>query len=833
VAASAVSVRHRLLGHRLLGVVLLLGLAVADAAAQSATAPAAAAPPEAILQDLKALRECGRVLYVAAHPDDENTQLITYLARGRGYRTAYLSLTRGDGGQNVIGPEFGDALGLIRTHELLTARRLDSGQQFFSRALDFGFSKDYRETLKFWDQPQVVADIVRIIRTFRPDVIVTRFSPEPGGTHGHHTASARLAVEAFALAADPNAYPQQLAGLAPWRPKRVVQNGRGGGGVSIDVSGTDSVLGQTYARIASRSRGMHKSQGFGDNGGGNDRGPRLESFQHLAGEPATKDLLDDVDTTWARFPDGAAVVPQIDQLIATFNPADPVASVPLLLDLRKAIAALPADPVIDEKRRQLDGILQACVGLSVITTIPQSQFVAGERLPLRHTVSVRSNVPVRWVGVRYPSLAADIKQSIDLRSGQPATQDSMLTLPLNTPITQPYWLRETGTSGMSQVSDPNLIGRPINPPAVPVEFVFDIGGQTVAIPDEPITASTATDPDQAARLEVIPPVSLEPVTDVRLFQPGGRKSVEIVVIAARAGVAGQVVLPAPQGWTVEPSMQPFRLTNAGDRAKVSFTVTAPAQASTATLAPVAEISGTAFGTRRVEIRYAHLPPLLLQPAAQVKAVSVDLKTAGRRVGYLPGAGDSVAESLGEMGFSVTQLAGADLTAERLSDLDAVVIGVRAFNVRTDLVGGMPALFAFVENGGNVIVQYNRPDGLRTNALAPFPLKLSRDRVTDETSVVTLLAPDHPVLNTPNKITAADFDGWVQERGIYYPNEWDDRFTAILASGDAGEAPLKGGLLIARHGKGYFVYTGLAWFRQLPAGVPGAYRLFANMVSLGQ
>lgn len=836
------ALRHRYTIGQVALVILALaplygpGARIAKAAAE-APPPPAGQPGAAILQDLRRFRELGSVLYVAAHPDDENTQLLTYLARGRGCRTAYLSLTRGDGGQNVLGGEFGSELGLIRTQELLAARRLDGGRQFFTRAMDFGFSKDYRETLNIWDHQQVLADIVRVIRTFRPDVMITRFSTQPGGTHGHHTASAVLALEAYKLAGDPQAFQDQLADLQPWQPKRILQNG--GGGLQLDISGVDPVLGESFAAIAGRSRSMHKSQGFGNFGGGRGGGARPESFTLLAGDPATKDILDGVDTTWNRVPGGADVGTLADAVIAKFDPNDAAASVPALLNVRARLAPLPADIVVNEKRRDLDRIIQECTGLSVETAVPQAEVVPGEALKLRHTATVRSAVPVRWVAVRYPVTGAQVAVGAALQPGQAATRDAVQTLPANTPLSQPYWLRQEPTAGMFRVEDSKLIGRPENPPAFPVQEVFEIGGQTLTVPDEPVQiAADAAKPDAGdalpgRRLEVIPPVSLHQATDVRLFAPGAARPVTVEVHAARANTAGSLALDAPAGWKVTPAAQPFRLAAVGDRATLTFTVTAPAAATKAAITARAVVNGARFDSDRVEIRYPHIPPLLLQPKAQVKAVALDLAIRGSQVGYLPGAGDSVAEALEQMGYTVTRLTGADLTAEKLRRFDAVVIGVRAFNVRTDLADGLPALFAYVEGGGNVVVQYNRPEGLKTNKLAPFDLTLSGQRVTDEHAPVTFLAPDHPALNTPNKITAADFDGWVQERGIYYPTQWDEHFTALLASGDPGEEPLKGGLLVAHSGRGYYVYTGLVFFRQLPAGVPGAYRLFANLVSLGK
>ena len=807
-----------------------------------ATAAEAAEPPPAaaLLQQLQSFREMGSVLYIAAHPDDENTLLIAYLAHGRNYRTAYLSVTRGDGGQNVLGPEFGEELGVARTQELLAARRLDGGRQFFTRAIDFGFSKDYRETLNIWDKQQVLSDVVRVIRTFRPDVLITRFSPQPGNTHGHHTASAVLALEAFKLAGDPKAFPEQLDKLTPWQPRRILVNGRGGGtnagGVQIEIDGNDPVLGISFAELAARSRAMHKTQGLGNfGGGGGGGGPRSESFQLLDGEPATNDIVDGIDTSWARVPGGADIGKLADEVIAKFNPENPSASVPALLELRNQLTALPTtDPLVVEKRAQLDRILQACLGLEVETVIPQAEVVPGESLKMHHSAIMRSSVPVRWLGVRYPVIASGITNAMELRPNQPASRDSVQTLPASTPLSQPYWLREEGTPGMFRVDDPTLIGRPENPPVFPVEQVFEVGGQALVVPDEPMQVTTNSAKGQIRRrLDVIPPVSLGFGSEVALFSPGASHPVEVEVTAYRASAAGTVQLEAPTGWKVAPAKQSFHLAAIGDHARFKFTVTAPAQSTTAKIIASAKIGGVRYCNQRVEINYPHIPLQLLQPPASLKAVSLNLAIRGHKVGYLPGAGDSVADSLKQMGYTVTMLTDADLTPERLHGLDAVVIGVRAFNVRHDLATNLPGLFAYVEAGGTVVAQYNRPENSRTLKLAPYDLRLSGDRVTDETAPVTFLAPDNPALNTPNKITNADFAGWVQERGIYFPNQWDEHFTPILACGDPGEAPLKGGLLVAQYGKGYFVYTGLVFFRELPAGVPGAYRLFANLVSLGK
>jgi LmbE family N-acetylglucosaminyl deacetylase len=798
-------------------------------------------PAPEILRQLHSFREMGSVLYIAAHPDDENTELIAYFARGRNYRTGYLSLTRGDGGQNVLGPEFGNQIGVIRTQELLAARRIDGGRQFFSRAVDFGFSKDYRETLRIWDRQQVLSDMVRVIRQFRPDVLITRFSPIPGRTHGHHTASTVLALEAFKLAGDPEAFPEQQ--LKPWQPKRILWNVSiyqqddiaGTQQVRIGVGGNDPVSGELFTDIAGRSRSMHKTQGFGNFTIPSRSGPRFETFQLLDGAPMTNDVLDGVDTTWNRVSGGAKIGQLADQIIAQFDSQNPAASVPELLNLRDELAALPVDDsVVAEKRAQLDRLLQACLGLEVQTIISQAEVVPGEMMKLHHSVVVHSSIPVRWVAVRYPGSKHQIDQEIELLANQSRSLDSTQTLPVDTPLSQPYWLREEGTEGMFRVDDPSLIGRPENPPAFPIEHVFEINGQTLVIPDEAVQITTnSVNGEVRRRMEVIPPISLDFASDIALIAPGTSHSVEVEMVASRADLTGILRLEAPQGWGVSPAKQSFHLATVGERARLKFSITAPPQSATARIIADAEIGGMRYRRQRVEINYPHIPPQLLQPLASLKADSLQLATRGHTVGYLPGAGDSVAENLKQMGYSVQVLDDTNLAPEQLRGLDAIVIGVRAFNVRNNVSSELPVLFAYVENGGTIIAQYNRPDGLKTTKLAPFELHLSGDRVTDENATATFLTPVHPVLNTPNKITSADFDGWVQERGIYFPNQWDDHFTPILAFNDPGESPLKGGLLVAQYGKGYFVYTGLVFFRELPAGVPGAFRLFANLIALGK
>ena len=801
--------------------------------------------PAAIRQDLRSFGTTGTVLHIGAHPDDENTQLITYLSLGRGYRAAYLSLTRGDGGQNELGRDFDEKLGVARTQELLAARRFDHGRQFFTRAIDFGFSKTPEETLRFWDRDAVLGDVVRIIRQFRPDVIVTRFPIPPGsGGHGHHTASAILAVEAFRLAGDPAAYPEQLAqGLTVWSPRRVVWNSFSFGGagpnglngpvVQLDIAGTDPVSGETFGTIANKSRGMHKTQGLGGFSGRAATGPNLQNFMLLAGTgPFTSDLMDGVDTTWARYPGGTEIDRLAAAALAGFKADDPAASLPALLDLHHKLAALPLDPLVADKRAQLDRIIQSCLGLEVETTVDRPEIVPGEKLRVTTTVRITRADGKAITHVNAPGGTSA------LQPGQPDVHTVETVTPATLPLTQPYWLREDPVAGLARVSDPKLIGRPESPPTLSLRHEFAVEGERIYVDDEPVFVTRDSQGEHRRRLDVIPPVSLSLGSEIYLVSPGATKAVSVEVTAARAHTRGVLRLDLPAGWSAAPGSQEFRLPGVGDKARVTFNVTAAAGPSAGRLTAIAQVDGHDFSNQRYEVRYDHIPVQLLQPPARARLASFALATKGLTIGYLPGAGDYVAECLGQMGYVVHRLAGADLTPEKLQGLDAVVIGVRAFNERTDLKDAFPGLLAWVEAGGTVIAQYNRPNGLKTEQLGPYPLSIEGPapalRVTDETAPVTLLAPDHAALNTPNRIAPADFDGWVQERGAYFPSKWDEaRYTALLGMSDPGEAQLRSSILVAKHGRGHYVYTGIGFFRQLPAGVPGAYRLFANLLSLGK
>ena len=817
----------------------------------SRTASVADAPPlfpEAksggeIQLALQKLNVLGRVLYIAAHPDDENTNLMAFWANGSLYETAYLSITRGDGGQNLIGPELRERLGVIRTEELLAARRLDHAQQFFSRAVDFGFSKTAEETLRIWDHEKILSDVVWVIRKFRPDVVVTRFSPEDHLTHGHHTASAILAQEAFAAASDPNRFPEQLAFVKPWRPTRLVWNTSPffftnrnlpfdpTGLTILEAGGYNPLLGKAYTEIAAASVSMHKSQGVGRPP---LRGARKEYFKLLEGEPMTSALFGGVDTNWSRVANSEPVAAKIRQIISDFHPADPAASVAELLELRQALSELKDGDWVPEKKAELDQIIAACLGLHVEASTTNATITPGQTADIKLEAINRCNIPVTLQEVRFLLSGDSTRIDEALPPNELVAKNVSCMVPQNTPYSQPYWLRQLGTLGMFAVDDQKLIGLPENPPHLPIEITLQVSGHELRYVVD--TRYRTVDPvagELRQSLVIAPPVFTDFANPVLMFATNQPKSVSVRVIASTRPVKGQLKLTAPDGWHVDPAAVQIDLKGANAETVAAFTVKPPEQDSEGILRAIASIEGREYSFGHVRISYPHIGVHILMPRAEVTVVRADIRKKGERIGYIPGAGDDVPESLQQIGYTVKMLSDADITAKNLAQFSAVVLGIRACNTDDRISTWLPELFTYVKNGGVAIAQYNTTADLKTKEMAPYPLEISRDRVTDENAEVRILVPNHPLVTTPNKITSKDFDGWVQERGLYFPDKWDAAWTPILSCNDPNEKPLDGGLLVAKSGKGFFIYTSYSWFRQLPAGVPGAYRLFANMVSLGK
>jgi len=822
--------------------IALLGFVMSQSLLTEAAPPTLPKPMNAaeIQLGLQKLNVLGRVLYVAAHPDDENTNLMALWSNGSLYDTAYLSLTRGDGGQNLLGPELQERLGVIRTRELLAARQIDHARQFFTRAVDFGFSKSADEALRLWDRDKILSDVVWVIRKFRPDVIVTRFSPEDNLTHGHHTASAILAQEAFKAAADPKRFPEQLAWVKPWQATRLVWNTSpfffqnrnqpfDPTGLSIlEAGGFAPLLGKSFTEIAAASLSMHKSQGVGSPP---RRGERKEYFKLLAGPPMTNGLFDGVDTTWKRVPNATDIGNQVQQLIANFSPANPAASVPKLLELRKALAAVDNDWAVS-KRAEVDGLIASCAALYMESSTALAAVSPGQLLPIKFDAINRSSVRIKLISVHAPVSGETLRINAPLARDQFLTKDLGPTLPANMVYSQPYWLRKTPTIGTFIVDDQQLIGLAENPPAFPIEATLDIAGQEIRYLID--TFFRRVDPiagEVHELLAVAPPVFANLPSSPFVFPDEKARPIALEITSSTAAVQGSARLDAPAGWQVTPKSVPVDLKVPNEKMFAEFSVTPPGRAGDGTLSAVVSTGGKEFSFSREQIAYPHIGVHILMPAAEARVVRAEIRKTGQQIGYLPGAGDEIPQCLQQIGYSVKVFEPGDVTPENLARFDAVVLGIRAYNTQNRIADLQPKLLDYVQAGGVVVAQYNTTAELKTKDIGPYPLEISRDRVTDETAEVRILAPDHPVLNTPNKIAAEDFKGWVQERGLYFPNKWDPRWTAILSSNDPGEKPRDGGLLVAKAGKGYFVYTGYSWFRQLPAGVPGAYRLFANLVSL--
>ncbi len=807
----------------------------------------------AILRGLDRLAVVGNVLYVAAHPDDENTRLLSYLVGERRLRTAYLSLTRGDGGQNLIGPEQGPLLGLIRTQELLAARRVDGAEQWFTRARDFGYSKTPSETLAIWDRDKILADVVLAIRRFRPDVILTRFSPGPSDTHGHHTSSAILAQEAFVRAADPSYEPEQVKTYGTWRAARIYWNRSTWGRTSadelaglpkIDIGGYDPVLGASYGEIAADSRSMHKSQGFG---AAPSRSQSFEYFSPLlpdkwvtppAASATVPGPLDGLDFSWGRVAGSARLRQLIDELRQSFDPRSPAASLPKLLAVREELARLPEGPYKAPKRAEVDDLIAACAGLWSEAIAAEPTVSPGRSVALRVAALNRSGVPLRLVRLRLPT-GAEVPLDRELPQGKLVETEKTLTVPREQPVSAPYWLTEPPQPGLYPASDPTLIGLPESPPAWAVELHFAVGPTGAPLVRRLPVLHKWTDPVAGERhrsLEITPLLMANAEAPVLMFGDAGAKSLRVRLRAGADGVAGTLQLELPPGFSAQPSSQPFALEKKGGEKELLFSLQPPkATSGGGTLRIVAEVEGGRSSLGIQHIDYPHIPIQTLYPRAEVKLARFELKKTRSRIGYIPGAGDEVAAALRQVGYEVTILdnEGLEGLQPNTSRFQAIVVGVRAYNTNPRLASFHPRLMEYVAAGGVLLAQYNTNNFLSklSAPIGPYPFAISHDRVTDESAAISI-APTHPLWQRPNRLSEADLVGWVQERGLYFAGTWDARYEAPLSMNDPGEPAKSGSLLLARHGRGVFIYTGLAFFRQLPAGVPGAYRLFANLLDYG-
>ncbi|TRX51293.1 PIG-L family deacetylase [Fulvivirga sp. M361] len=816
-------------------VALLALFAFSETKAQRPSKPDAAH----ILLKLKKLNFLGTALYVAAHPDDENTRLIAYLANGRLARTAYLSLTRGDGGQNLVGPEIREGLGVIRTQELLAARRMDGGQQFFSRANDFGYSKSTEETQKIWNREEVLSDVVWVFRKFKPDVIITRFPPDSRAGHGHHTTSAIFAEEAFKLAGDPDKYPDQLKHVDTWKPKRLYTNtgrwwnpdmtGDEPGVLTVDVGQYNALLGESYTEIAARSRSQHKSQGFGSTG---SRGESKEFLEFRVGNQAKKDLFEGIDTSWKKVKGGGDIEKAVLSAIDQYDPSNPAAIVPLLLTIKEKITTLQDGHWKAIKLQEVDVLLKDVMGLYLEVTANDHTAAPGEKIVLNVEAINRSSNGIKLKSIHFADLADSTVNTLLANNVRMQFKKEVI-IPESFTDSQPYWLKEKGSLGMYRVEELALRGTPENTPALMTTFEMDIYGNAITF-QVPVVYkwNDPVDGELYRPFNITPPVFVNIDDLVYIFPSEEAKEVVLKVKSGKEKLAGELYLQLPSGWKCTPARHEVQLERKGEEKKYSFSVFPPSQQSTGDLKAVVSLEGQTYDNSLQVVEYDHIPTQMLLPKATTRLVKIDIERKGDLVGYIQGAGDAVPAALREIGYEVWEMSEEDITPENLEKLDAVILGIRALNTNDRISFYMDDLLAYVKKGGTMITQYNTSRRLKTDNFAPYPLKLSRARVAEEDATIRILNPEHPVMNEPNKITQKDFDGWVQERGLYFPGEWDERYEAILSSNDTGEDARDGGLLVTKYGEGYYIYSGYSWFRELPAGVPGAFRLFVNMVSLG-
>jgi len=802
-----------------------------------------------IYEKIQKLNFLGTALYVAAHPDDENTRLIAYLSNHVKARTAYLSLTRGDGGQNLIGPEIRELLGVIRTQELLAARGVDGGEQRFSRANDFGYSKHPKETFEIWDKDKVLSDVVWAIRTLKPDVIINRFNHRtPGTTHGHHTASAMLSVEAFDLAGDRNKYSDQLEYTNVWQPKRLFFNTswwfygsqerfeketKGNPKfMSMDVGVYYPMKGLSNNEIASIASSQHLCQGFGRL---TTRGSQPEYVEFLKGdEPKDKnDLFAGINTTWNRVSGGGEIGDILYEVERNFDFVNPSKHLPALMQAYKKIQLLRDAHWREIKLKQITEVIQACAGLYLEASATSSSAVPNSEIELNMEVLTRNsdvNIVLESMSFKTDKMLTVVKDALLEDNKRERFKQN---IQLNDLVySDPYWLKKDWSLGMYKVQDQGLIGNPETPRFVKVFFNLNIDEQNISIEKDVIYRYSKRDKGELYEpFEILPRATTKLKEKVMLFSDNQSKTVAVSVRSGANNVKGSLSLEVPTGWSVSPKFKEVSIQQKGDEQWYEFTVTPSENESEGKLKALVTINGKKYNKELVEINYNHIPKQSVLLNSEAKVVRLNIRKAGNFIGYIKGAGDAVPESLEQIGYKVKMIKPEEINEENLKQFDAVVVGIRAYNTVAELKYKQKFLLEYVKNGGNMIVQYNT--SRRVDVAAPYQLKLSRDRVTDENAKVTVLAKDHSVMNFPNQISEKDFDGWVQERGLYFPSSWGPEYTPVLSMYDAGETPKKGSLLVAKYGKGNYIYTGLSFFRELPAGVPGAYKLFANLLSIGK
>ena len=789
---------------------------------------------------LKKLNILGSVLYIAAHPDDENTEFLTYCSYEKLLRTGYLSLTRGDGGQNLIGNEQAELLGLIRTKELLQARKFDGADQYFTRAVDFGYTKSAEESFEKWNNEKILSDVVWVIRKFKPDVIVTRFPVTGEGRHGQHTASAILALEAFQIAGDSTVFPEQLQYVNVWNPKRIYWNGwapamksmkiNADTLLSINLGSYNPVLGKSYTEISAESRTMHKSQGFGDSGW---RANYYNYFLLMDGEKAANDLFDGIDVSWNRVDESTEVSSILKQALEAFDDANPSKIVSFLVEAYQKINNLSDNYWIQIKSREILNLIRACSGIWIEAITNEKIYTPGSKLIVNTGIVNRSNLPFIFEGVHVTHQINDSLINRPMVKGSLLTLEKEIQLPINIDYTQPYWLVTERSSEMYQVDDQTMIGLAEASPPLVAHFRITINDATLIF-NTPLLyrENDPTKGEVYTSIVIAPPVTANFESDLYLFSSNEDREIIVTLKNFNQKLSGTLKLNVPDNWKVEPVSINFELTKKKEQKQFIFNIKPPVEDSRSEIYATIVIDNKTYSNSVVIIRYDHIPEQTVFFQAKAKLLKLDIgEKVVNNIGYIMGSGDKVPDYLRELGFNVDVINGESLSRNELSKYDVIVAGIRTYNTLEGMSALQDIIIEYVRDGGTFIVQYNTL-GKRYAEPGPYELNISRDRVTEEDAAVTFISPDHKLLNYPNLITENDFDGWVQERGLYFPDEWAENFVPILEMNDNDETPKRGSLLYAQYGEGVFIYTGLSFFRELPAGVPGAYRLFVNLISSG-
>jgi len=797
-----------------------------------------------IFHEISKLKNTGSVLYLAAHPDDENTRLISWLANEAKVRTAYLSLTRGDGGQNLIGTEKGALLGTLRTQELLEARKIDGGEQFFTRAVDFGYSKSADESFEKWGKKEILADVVFAIRKFQPDIIITRFPPNRKAGHGHHEASALLAEEAFEAAADPSAFPSQLEFVQTWQTKTLLHNSgtwflknlekiakESNDYLKIDVGTYSPILGESYNTIASKARSQHRCQGFGSI---LDRGEHFEYLKYVAGEKPEKEIFENIDLSWSGLNSKADIDAGVSYILENFNFQDPSFSIPSLVALYEFIDQLPNQrAIVSYKKEKVLEIISACAGLWIEALASEEFACRSENVNVKIEALQRSSFPIIMESAYFNSRDSLLNKKL---SNKKRSFPIQFEIGSNASYSNPFWLNKKFVNRY-QVDNPVIRNFPEKESSHKVWFNLKLD-----LKEKPFYFKIArniqykwedkANGEQYENFNIHPELSISAIDKNVLCTNSESKLVRVKLSAHKGSQLGVLYPQLDSGWVISPQSIPFDLKEKGDEVILNFQIVPPKRSEASSLSFQAKTASGFYTKELFEINYSHIRNQSVLLDSKVQLANIQFQKKKNNIGYIPGSGDEIPLALEAMGYKVTLIPSEEILVSDLSDFETIIVGIRAYNTQDALIGANKKLMQYIMDGGNLIVQYNTNRNLLVDEIGPYPFNLSSKRVTDENSRISYDSSS-TLLNYPNLLGEEDFENWVQERGLYFADSWDNSYSTLFKMSDKEEEALSGSVLYCDYGKGTFIYSGISFFRQLPAGIPGAYRLFANFIEYRQ